>query len=140
MLTDLVQIRRMAERNEDENYGFRAYLKNNSHSERRLRRLAEEIETQIDCTQDANCCRVAEAEIKDRDIQKLAKFLGIDPNDFLRDYTQRNEFGELILKRTEAGCVFLDGNLCSVYEARPDTCAKFPHLVRGNGSIASRML
>ena len=26
-----------------------------------------------------------------------------------------------------------------VYEERPDTCRRFPHLVRGNGSIASRM-
>jgi Fe-S-cluster containining protein len=35
--------------------------------------------------------------------------------------------------------MFLDGNACSVYEARPDIGQRFPHLVRGNGSIASRM-
>jgi Fe-S-cluster containining protein len=35
--------------------------------------------------------------------------------------------------------VFLDGNLCSVYDARPDICQRYPHIVRGNGSIASRM-
>ena len=35
--------------------------------------------------------------------------------------------------------MFLEGNLCSVYEARPQNCANFPHVVRGNGSIASRM-
>jgi hypothetical protein len=42
------------------------------------------------------------------------------------------------LRRGAGGCVFLDGNLCSVYEARPDTCQRFPHLVRGQGSLASR--
>jgi len=35
--------------------------------------------------------------------------------------------------------VFLNGNECTVYDARPDSCQKFPHVVRGNGSIASRM-
>ena len=45
----------------------------------------------------------------------------------------------LILKRTANGCVFLDGNLCSVYEARPSTCVDFPHLVRGAGSLVHRM-
>jgi Fe-S-cluster containining protein len=38
-----------------------------------------------------------------------------------------------------AGCVFLSGRECAVYDARPDNCRRFPHLVRGNGSIASRM-
>jgi uncharacterized protein len=139
MLTDLVQIRRLGQQKRDENFRFRAYLKNHRHSDRRLRRFGEEIEAQIDCTQCANCCRVSEVGITDRDIEKLAKFLGMSRAEFLRDSTQRDEEGDLILKKTEAGCVFLKDNLCTVYEARPQNCANFPHLVRGTGSIASRM-
>ncbi|HUA19176.1 MAG TPA: YkgJ family cysteine cluster protein [Bryobacteraceae bacterium] len=139
MLTDLVQIRRLEHQNRDENLRFRAYLKRHRHSDRRLRRFGEEIEAQIDCTACANCCRVPEVGITERDIEKLAKFLGMTRHEFLRDYTQRDENGALILKRTEAGCVFLEDNLCTVYEARPQNCANFPHLVRGTGSIASRM-
>jgi Fe-S-cluster containining protein len=139
MLTDLVQIRRLGQQKRDENSRFRAYLRNHRHSDRRLRRFGEEIEAQIDCTTCANCCRVSEVEITDRDIDKLAKFLGMTREEFIRDSTQQAESGELILKRTEAGCVFLEGNLCSVYEARPQNCANFPHLVRGTGSIVSRM-
>ena len=139
MITDLVQIRRLGYRNRNENFRFRTYLKSHRHSDRRLRRFAEEIEAQIDCTQCANCCRVTEVPLIDRDIEKLMSFLGASREEFLRDYTQRAEDGDLILKRAEAGCVFLKGNLCSVYEARPQNCANFPHLVRGNGSIASRM-
>jgi len=139
MLTDLVQIRRLEHQNRDENLRFRAYLKRHRHSDRRLRRFGEEIEAQIDCTACANCCRVPEVGITERDIEKLAKFLGMTRHEFLRDYTQRDEKGALILKRTEAGCVFLEDNLCTVYEARPQNCANFPHLVRGTGSIASRM-
>ena len=37
----------------------------------------------------------------------------------------------------EAGCVFLDGTPSTVYDARPETCQRFPHVVPGNGSIAS---
>ena len=45
-----------------------------------------------------------------------------------------------ILRRTEeTGCVFLAGKECTVYDARPDICQRFPHVVRGAGSIASRM-
>ena len=65
--------------------------------------------------------------------------MGVSNEEFLRDYTARGESDELILKRTESGCVFLKDNLCSVYEARPRSCANFPNLVRGDGSIASRM-
>ena len=139
MLTDLVQIDRLGRQKKTENARFRVYLKRHDYSDRRLRRLAEEIESQIDCTQCANCCRVAEAGVKDRDIEKLAKFIGVSREEFLRDYTDRNESNELILKRSESGCVFLEGNLCSVYEARPRSCVNFPNLVRGDGSIASRM-
>jgi Fe-S-cluster containining protein len=139
MLTDLVQIRRLGQQKRDENSRFRAYLRNHRHSDRRLRRFGEDIEAQIDCTTCANCCRVSEVEITDRDVDKLAKFLGMTREEFIRDSTQQSESGELILKRTESGCVFLEDNLCSVYEARPQNCANFPHLVRGTGSIASRM-
>jgi uncharacterized protein len=139
MITDLVQIRRLGSQNRNENFRFRAYLKNHRHSDRRLRRFGEEIEAQMDCTACANCCRVSEVGIIDRDVEKLAKFLGMTKEEFLRDSTQRDEFGDLILKRTEAGCMFLKDNLCTVYEARPQNCANFPHLVRGSGSIASRM-
>ena len=139
MLTDLVQIRRLGQQKRDENSRFRAYLRNHRHSDRRLRRFGEDIEAQIDCTTCANCCRVSEVEITDRDIDKLAKFLGMTREEFLSDSTQRDEAGHLILRKTEAGCVFLKDNLCTVYEARPHNCANFPHLVRGTGSIASRM-
>ena len=139
MLTDLVQIQRLEKQKRAENSRFRAYLRSHRHSDRRLRRFGEEIEAEIDCTQCANCCRVTEVDITERDIERLAKFLGTSPAEFVRDYTQRDKEGHLILKRSEKGCVFLEGNLCSVYEARPQNCVNFPHVVRGSGSIDSRM-
>jgi Fe-S-cluster containining protein len=140
MLTDLVQIRLQGEKKRPENERFRKFLKTHSHNDRALRHIAEEIEEQIDCTACANCCKSATTTIAERDVERLARHLRITPAKFLADYTELSPEEGRILRRIDgAGCVFLDGNLCSVYDARPDTCQRFPHLVRGQGSLASRM-
>ena len=139
MITDLVQIQRFGEKQRDENQRFRAWLKRHNFVERRFKAIAQQAEEAVDCTSCANCCRVATTQINDRDVQKLARYLGLSVSTFLDRYTVQSEDEGLILKRTENGCVFLDGNLCSVYEARPGTCELFPHLAKGNGSLLSRM-
>ncbi|HTX36574.1 MAG TPA: YkgJ family cysteine cluster protein [Bryobacteraceae bacterium] len=144
MLTDLVQIRLLGEKKRDENLRFRRFMKSRDHSDRILRRIGEQIQEQIDCTQCASCCKVATTSVSDRDVERLARHLGISREKFVAEYTMHDAgeplHGGRILRRTkEGGCVFLEGNLCSLYEARPETCQRFPHVVRGNGSIASRM-
>jgi len=140
MITDLVQIRLLGEKKRDENTRFRRFLKSRDHSDRILRRIAEGIEDQIDCTQCANCCKVATVQVSERDVERLAKYLRIPAARVLAEYTGESEEEGRILRRDgQSGCVFLDGRDCTVYEARPDICQRFPHLVRGNGSIASRM-
>ena len=140
MLTDLIQIRRLGEQKRDENERFRKHLKRHNFVERQFRRIAQHVEESIDCTQCANCCRVATVRLAGRDVEKLSKYLGLRPGDFLRDYTEQSPDEGLILKRTEeSGCVFLEGNTCTVYEARPHTCENFPHLVKGDGSLQARM-
>ena len=86
MLTDLVQIRRLEQQQHGENARFRAYLKSHRHSDRRLRRFGEEIEAQIDCTACANCCRVTEVGITDKDVEKLAKFVGTSQQEFVGQF------------------------------------------------------
>ena len=140
MITDLVQIRLLGEKKREENERFRRHMKARDHSDRILRRIAEGIEEQIDCTQCGNCCRVATARLSARDVERLARHLRIQPARFLADYTMDGGEEGAILRRTAAdGCVFLEGTTCTVYDARPDTCQRFPHLVRGQGSLASRM-
>ena len=141
LVTDLVQIRRLGEKRRDENLRFRRFLKSRETvPDRRFRHMAEEIEDQIDCRACGNCCRVAATPITDRDVEKLARFLGIRQREFIDQYTDPNpEERGYILRRNEKGCVFLSGNDCTVYEARPHNCVDFPHLVRGAGSIAFRM-
>jgi Fe-S-cluster containining protein len=140
MITDLVQIRRMGEQKRDENSRFRVHIKSHNFVERQFRHAAEKIEDEIDCRACGECCRVGEVEVKERDVEKLARFLRISVQQFLDQYTMQGEDHALILRRTdEAGCIFLSGNDCSVYEARPSTCERFPHLIRGHGSLQSRM-
>ena len=139
MVTDLIQIRRMGEKNRAENLRFRRWIKSHNFVERQFRHAAEEIHDAIDCRACAECCRVTEVQLAERDVQTLARHLRIPPARFLEQYTAEGSEGELILKRTEAGCVFLSGNECTVYEARPGNCERFPHLLRGSGSLESRM-
>ena len=102
-------------------------MKSYDHSDRILRRIAEGIENEIDCTQCANCCRVATVKLAPRDVERLAKALRISREKFLAEYAMESEEEGVILRRNEAsGCIFLNGNECTVYDDRP-------------GSIASRM-
>ncbi len=139
MLTDLVEIRRLGEKKREENRRFRRHLKTHGLNERRFRRMAEEIEAQIDCTVCANCCKVATARLTERDVERLARHLGVKPAVFVRDYGEESAEEGLILRRTPGGCVFLEGTVCMVYDQRPASCQDFPHLVRGPGSFVSRM-
>jgi uncharacterized protein len=140
MVTDLVQIRLLGEKKRDENLRFRRFMKSHNHADRILRRIAEGIEEQIDCTQCANCCKVATVKITERDVERLARHLRIPAARFVAEYTvECEEEGRILRRSEESGCAFLDGRECTVYDARPDTCQRFPHVVRGAGSIASRM-
>ena len=139
MITDLVQIRRLGEKKRGENEKFRRWIKSHNFVERQFRRAAQEVHDAVDCRQCAECCRVTEAEIYEKDVASLSKNLGISRKQFLEQSTQTGTDGELILKRTKDGCVFLSGNDCTIYEFRPRTCEGFPHLLRGMGSIQFKM-
>jgi len=144
MITDLVQIKRLGEKKREENSKFRVHLKTHDHNEKRFRRIGEDVESQIDCTVCANCCRVASVEVSERDIARLAKSMRISPQKFIAEYTVENEeerakHNSRNLRRTETGCVFLSGNDCLVYEDRPTICRDFPHVVRGEGRTHTRM-
>ena len=139
LITDLVQIKRLGDKKRDENGRFRVYLKRHVFVERQFRKAAQEVEDEMDCRTCGECCRVSEVEIVERDVDKMSRFLGISQKKFLEQHTMQSEDGELILKRGPGGCEFLLGNECTIYEARPGNCEKFPHLLKGSASITARM-
>jgi Fe-S-cluster containining protein len=141
MITDLVQIKTLGEKKSAENLRFRKHMKSHDHSDRILRRIAEKIQDQIDCTTCGNCCLVSTTKVSERDIERLAWHMRIPRERFIAEYTQEDaeEGGRNLRWEKGRGCVFLEGKLCGVYEARPDICRRYPHVVRGEGSIVSRM-
>jgi len=144
VITDLVQIRRLGEHKREENLRFRKWMKSHVFVERQFRKAAQQVEDQIDCRQCAECCRVTEVKLAERDVAKLSRFLGISEREFMQKHTALDDDGAAILRRVKSAdgrqaCEFLLGNDCTVYEARPANCERFPHLLRGAGSLESRM-
>jgi hypothetical protein len=77
LISDPNEVARLAATKEDENWAFRAWLKGryDYDDERLMRvvsRLAENVSSQIDCTECANCCHQLDTYVKDGDVERLA--------------------------------------------------------------------
>src|SRR5258708_37145238 len=97
MLTDLVQIRRLGEKKREDNFRLRMHLKRRNYQERRLIRIAQDIEEKIDCTACAHCCRVATIKGVGRGVGELARRLHKSKDRFLaRDKRGDTEKGRVV--------------------------------------------
>ena len=89
------------------------------------------ISKQINCLDCANCCIGTGPLLKDRDINRLSKTLGMKNSSFLDEYVIRDEDGDNIFKKLP--CPFLGtDHYCFVYEDRPAACRDYPHTDRRN--------
>jgi uncharacterized protein len=88
--------------------------------------LHEEAFEQVDCLTCANCCKNYSPRFRGPDIKRISKFLGIKEGAFMEQYLRVDEEEDYVLKTTP--CAFLNAdNTCSVYEVRPNDCARFPY-------------
>jgi len=133
LVRDPNEVALLAAEKEDENWTFRAWLKGRyGYDDKRLmsvvRDLADNVSSQIDCTECANCCRQLDTTLSGPDIERLARALGMDNSGFQAAYLQAEvEVGEASW-RLPAPCPLLEGKLCRAYAARPDECRAYPHL------------
>jgi uncharacterized protein len=94
--------------------------------DRIIQEIHDEVFSEIDCTECANCCRVLGPRLNATDIDRFAGLLGIRPAAFVKNYLRSDEDDDLVFR--EMPCPFIgDDNLCTEYEARPRACRRYPH-------------
>ena len=85
--------------------------------------------SKTDCLQCANCCKTTGPLFTDKDIERIAKFFKMKPQNFIDIYLQIDEENDYVLQSVP--CTFLGtDNYCSIYEVRPKACREFPHTDR----------
>lgn len=85
--------------------------------------------SKFSCLDCANCCKTIGPRLIDKDVERLAKHLKMKPSEFMEQYIQVDEDGDMIFR--EHPCPFLmPDNYCMVYESRPRACREYPHTDR----------
>lgn len=140
MVTDLAEIFRLGTAKAEENLAFRRYLSTRHHADKPFQILANEVQQHVDCTACANCCRHSVVSVSKPEIERIARHLGVTHEAVTRLYTvpDPDALALRTLLNSGDGCVFLDGNLCRIYEACPKTCRDFPHVAVGTHSLGGR--
>jgi uncharacterized protein len=136
MGVNLVQIRGLAQKKADENWRFREFLKgqcdlDSDEIDQRVFETTRRVWARIDCTSCANCCRQIKPSFSEEEVDRLARRLGIDRQQFIERYLEPTEVDSENPWQTRATpCPFLKDNRCSVYEDRPADCSGYPYLYK----------
>ena len=82
-----------------------------------------------DCLSCANCCKTTGPLFTLADIERIAKYLRLKPQQFIDNYLRIDEDKDYVLQSVP--CTFLDqDNTCFIYDVRPKACREFPHTDR----------
>lgn len=140
VVTDLAEVFRLGTAKAEENLVFRRYLCAHHYADTPFQVLASEVQRHVDCTACANCCRHSEVPVNKSEIESIAWHVGTTPEAVAHFYTVPDPEAPAsrTLLNSGEGCVFLDGKLCMIYEARPKTCRNFPHVAVLTHSLGSR--
>jgi len=141
VITDLAEVRRLGTAKKAENVAFRRYLTAHHRPVEPFQILAVEIQQHVDCTTCANCCRYSVVSVGQTEMEAIGRHLGLGAEEVRQRYTEpdRDAATARVLKSSKNGCVFLDGNRCAIYPARPKACRDFPHLAVGTHSLGGRV-
>jgi len=132
MDTIIADWKQNAEQHGERNLMFLRRLKRKDDRavDRQAHRLHEEAFSLIDCTKCANCCKTIHPLLTDKDIQRIARHLGMDASTFQAEYLEDDEGGRLHMKGLPCPFLGADGR-CKIYEVRPADCAEYPHTDKG---------
>jgi Fe-S-cluster containining protein len=104
-------------------------------NEKELNTLVKSTHKQVfertNCLDCGNCCKSAPPLVTSKDIKRIAKYLGLPPKTFKRNYVLEDIDGSLSFDSVP--CRFLgEDNACSIYEVRPNACRSYPHTDDGD--------
>ena len=129
---DVKQIERLAAEREDENWEFRAFLKQLDMTPEAIdvfvHRITAEVTAQIDCTKCANCCRQIRPVLDKDDISEFALGLKMSASQFRQTYLEPADDAPAKYVFNETPCPFLQNGRCANYACRPKDCRSYPHL------------
>lgn len=88
--------------------------------------IHNEVFSEMDCLQCANCCKSIPPIVSKRDSKRIAAHLGMRISEFEQTYIRMDEDGDRVF--IQSPCAFLeDDNRCRIYEVRPAACRAYPH-------------
>lgn len=132
LVTNLSEIKDLAEQREQENDNFRTFLKqrNSKKVDITVHKLNDIITPQIDCTACGNCCKSLMINVTAEEADNLAAHLQTTVTDLKQKYLEESTEGQMVVNQIP--CHFLSGTRCSIYEHRFEGCREFPHLDKDN--------
>jgi Fe-S-cluster containining protein len=128
---DLVELEKIAKDKHNENKKYFDKLKKKvpKNLDYQMQDLHDAVFKKIDCLSCANCCKTTGPLFTDADIERIAKYLRMKPQQFIAQYLRIDEDKDYVLQQVP--CSFLDqDNACFIYEVRPKACREFPHTDR----------
>ena len=85
----------------------------------------------------AYCCTYTDIEVSKFDVERLARHFDLGLREAEKRFTKVDSEGKILLRHRkdkifDSACTFLDQEKrqCTVYEARPGVCRKFPDSTR----------
>jgi Fe-S-cluster containining protein len=128
---DLAEIQKLAKDKHNENKKYFDKLK--KKAPKNLDYLMQELHDsefkKTNCLNCANCCKTTGPLFTTADVERIAKYLRLKPQQFVAQYLRIDEDQDYVLQSLP--CNFLDqDNTCFIYEVRPKACREFPHTDR----------
>jgi Fe-S-cluster containining protein len=118
-----------AKKKENRDFFKRLKKKPPKDLDQKMQYLHDEVFSETDCLDCANCCKTTSPIFTDKDINRIAKRLKLSSRKFIDTYLTLDDEGDYVLP--ESPCPFLfEDNKCMIYDVRPKACAEYPHTDR----------
>ncbi|PDS25050.1 YkgJ family cysteine cluster protein [Flavobacterium branchiophilum] len=115
--------------NENKKYFEKLKKKTPKNLDYLMQELHNDTFKKTDCLLCANCCKTTGPLFTSADIERIAKYLKIKPQQFISQFLRVDEENDYVLQQVP--CHFLNSdNTCLIYDVRPKACREFPHTDR----------